>query len=314
MQAAASALMEELEVWAAEAILPAATRTATMDELGPEVATLYSSVLAPEAPSDWRKTPLCWLQAVDLLTGREWPVPAALVDTVYTVPSPHPRIFPRTTTGLGAGLTMGNAILQGALEILERHGVSRAHATPQFFDLHQIDPDSVRGALGSRVLNLVRAAGLLVGIWQVRASHDLPIYWCHVMESAGSSELAPLPAAGYGCDLTHDGALAKALMEACQARLTAISGAREDITRAAYPTSFDRDHLAAWRDQLQSPARARALARERAVDSAPLDAAIVALEREGARAVLVVPLHQDQMVGICVVRLVAPPLRSAPGL
>ena len=75
----------------------------------------------------------------------------------------------------------------------------------------------------------------------------LPIYWCHSWRTAQISEIVPLPAEGFGCDFTHDGALAKALMEACQARLAAISGAREDITRRSYPRDYDREHLAEWR-------------------------------------------------------------------
>lgn len=68
------------------------------------------------------------------------PVPLAVVDTVYTVPSPHPAIFPRTTTGLGAGTNLTRGIVHAGLEILERDAVARAHAMPHFFDRRRIKP------------------------------------------------------------------------------------------------------------------------------------------------------------------------------
>jgi ribosomal protein S12 methylthiotransferase accessory factor len=52
------------------------------------------------------------------------------------------------------------------------------------------------------------------------------------MESGRHPELAPLPADGSACHFSHGKALVGALLEACQGRLAAISGAREDITAA----------------------------------------------------------------------------------
>ena len=127
-----------------------------------------------------------------------------------------------------------------------------------------------------------------------------------------SSGVALLPAAGFGCDVSHDGALARALLEACQARLSAISGAREDITRRAYPATYDRDHLASWRQHLQNPARALRFEQETNPRAQALDDIVAALQSAGARAAIVVPLYEDDATGIRIVRVVAPPLRPAP--
>jgi ribosomal protein S12 methylthiotransferase accessory factor len=132
------------------------------------------------------------------------------------------------------------------------------------------------------------------------------------MEPGDGSELAPLPAAGFGCDGTHEGALTRALLEACQARLSAISGAREDITRRAYPASYDRDHLASWRQHLLNPARALRFEQDASPRDLSCEDLVEALKHAGARAALVVPLHEDAETGICIVRVVAPPLRPAP--
>jgi ribosomal protein S12 methylthiotransferase accessory factor len=255
---------------------------------------------------------LDWIEGWDLFTARVLPVPLSLVDTVYTLPSPHPEIFPRTTTGLGAGATMEQAIVHAALEILERDAVAAAGSVPHFFDRQQVDPDTVRAGTAGAVLDRIRQAGMLAGIWRVPAHHGLPVYWCHVMEPGDGSELAPLPAAGFACDGTHDGALARVLLEACQARLSAISGAREDITRRAYPDSYDRDHLASWRQHLRNPVRALRFEQEASPRDLACEDLVEALKCAGARAALVVPLYQDDETGICIVRVVAPPLRPAP--
>ena len=220
-------------------------------------------------------------------------------------------LLPRTTTGLAAGSTILQAIIHAGLEILERDAVAEAHRTPHFFDRSQIDGNSICVGLSAEILKRIAAAKLVVGIWRVPANHPLPVYWCHLMENDADQELVPLPAEGFGCDFTHDGALARALLEACQARLAAISGAREDITRRSYPRDYDREHLAEWRQYLASPARSTCLPEDagpRPVGGAMLDLLLDGLEAAGAQAAIVVPLFRDE-ARIDVIRMVAPPLR-----
>jgi ribosomal protein S12 methylthiotransferase accessory factor len=314
VQAAASGLMEALETWAAERIPQSRCRKASFDEMPERVCDHYAPWIRQGTSPDWRRLPLAWLDGWDLFSGGAVPTPAALVDTIYTIPSPHPYMFPRTTTGLGAGSTMARAIVKAATEVLERDAVSRAHAIPHFFDRWRIDEKSIRGGEAAEVLSCIDRAKLMVGIWRVPTNHALPVYWCHVMEREAFEELAPLPAQGFGCDASDDAALSKALLEACQVRLTAISGAREDVTRRVYPREFDRAQLAEWRQFLAGPARTIPLRAEGdlgsdIVSSASLDDVIEALCAAGAQAALVVPLFSDVQAGIHIVRLVAPPLR-----
>ena len=315
-QATASALMESMESWAGENIPPERLRSATAESLGASVRALYRPWLETDAPEVWDRRPMTWLDGWDLFTDRRMPVPSALVDTVYTLPSPHPVMFPRTTTGLGAGRTLTQAVVHAGLEILERDAISQAHRIPHFFDLHQISlPDDGSGPC-AYLLSLIRHAGLLCGIWQAPANHDLPVYWCHLMERGPPQELVPLPSEGFGCDWTHEGALIRAVLEACQARATAISGAREDVTRLHYPDFHDRPHLAEWREQLSSPWRLRIFPsgrlRSEASDAARLDRVLDSLRLAGASAAAVVPLLSSSENEVHVVRLVAPPLRLNP--
>jgi ribosomal protein S12 methylthiotransferase accessory factor len=310
-QAAAAALMEALETWAAESIPSDRSTEAPLASCAPVVQALYKECVIRDASADWDRVPLCWMTGWNLFTAAEIPVPTAMVDTAYTLPSPHPAVFPRTTTGLAAGSTILQAIVHAGLEILERDAVAQAHCTPHFFDRSQIDLDSIRVGLSAEILRRIDAAKLVVGIWRVPADHPLPVYWCHLMENDADQELVPLPAEGFGCDFTHDGALARALLEACQARLAAISGAREDITRRSYPRDYDREHLAEWRQHLASPARSVCLPAEagpKPVGATALDTLLGGLQAAGAKAAIVVPLFRDEF-GIDVIRMVAPPLR-----
>src|SRR5690606_24240694 len=146
--------------------------------------------------------------------GRVVPVPLPLVDTVYTLPSPHPVAFRRTTSGLAAGPTMLAAILHAGLELLERAGIAAAGRYPRTFPERRIHPATVSGPLAGAMLARLRSADLAAGIWLASGDHDLPVVRCQVIETEGHREIAPMPGEGFACDFTHDRAVAAALMEA----------------------------------------------------------------------------------------------------
>ncbi len=316
MDAAASALMETLECWAAERIAPERIKVASARDLGDEIRNLYAGCRVHGFDAGWDQLRLGWTGGYDLLTARVLPVPAALVDTIYTLPSPHPIAFPRSTRGLAAGPTMLAAIIHAALEVLERASVAGARRYPRSYPELRIDPARVDGPLSSRILADLKAADLAAGIWQVPGDHHLPVFRCQVIETEAHREIAPMPGEGFACDFTYDGALARALMEAAQARVTALAGAREDITRAAYPESYGRKDLDARRHAFLSQGGTVPLPVDRdapASGDAALGAVLDALKSAGGQAVLVVPLYSGQDPNLEIVRLVVPPLRDFIG-
>jgi ribosomal protein S12 methylthiotransferase accessory factor len=309
-QATISGIMEALEMWAGEHVPAGSVFSAPAAVLDDDVPPLYGPCRTDAG--SWEHVTLDWMMGYDLISSREVPVPVVLVDTCYTLPSPHPAIFPRTTTGMGAGQSLLQAFLHAALEILEKDAVASARRRPFFFDRWGVNIGSVDGIVSEPLVARIRSAGLLCGIWQVPASHDLPIYWCRIMEEADHRELAPLPADGFGCDFTHDGALTKALLEACQARAGAIAAAREDITRRLYPLQQDRGILDEWRAELLSPDNKRSYPSEQPPPrdgSTDRDKVVQALKTEGAMAALVVPLYRRSDPPVEVIRLVVPGLR-----
>jgi ribosomal protein S12 methylthiotransferase accessory factor len=313
VEAAASALMESLECWAAERIAPERIKVASARDLGEEIRDLYAGCRVHGFDAGWDRLRLGWTDGYDLLTARVLPVPLALVDTMYTLPSPHPVAFPRSTRGLAAGPTMLAAIIHAALEVLERASVAGAERYPRSYPELRIDAACVDGPLSSKVLARLEASDLAAGIWLIAGDHDLPVFRSQVIETENHREIAPMPGEGYACDFTHDRALARALMEAAQARVTALAGAREDITRASYPERYDRETLLARRRMFLSPGKTAVLPADRAEPdsgAAALSAVLEALRSAGGKAALVVPLFSGTDPDVAVVRLVVPPLRD----
>ena len=312
VEAAASALMEALESWAAENIAENLVTTARACDLPDEIRRLYSGYLTHGYDAGWEKLSLRWIEGYELFTSRSILVPLALVDTVYTYQSPHPVLFPRSTTGLAAGPNLLAALVHAACEVLERASIAESERRPRSLPARPIDPASVSGPQAKNVLARLSSCDLAAGIWQISTQHHLPVFRCHVMESNRHQEIAPLPGEGFGCDFTQDRALSKALMEAAQARVTALAGAREDIMRDAYPGRYDREQLATWRTNLSGSTNSASLAPDRDLppsgDSA-LTEIMSALCHAGAKAAIVVPLQRGNDPAFQVIRLVAPPLR-----
>jgi ribosomal protein S12 methylthiotransferase accessory factor len=304
-QAAISALMESLEGWSSERI-PAERvklgRFHSMDEHG------YWSHLV-DGPK--RDQELAWINGWDLFSSISVAVPLALVDTAYTLPSPHPKWLTRNTTGLAAGTSWRWAIEHACFEALERHARCQAMKIPHFFDRCQVDSRSVLVGTAGEIVARLLSAGCSVGIWSIPTEHGLPVYWCHVMECDVRGPLAAWPAEGFGCDRTHDRALSKALLEACQSRLGIISAAREDIAGHNYRYQ-DAAELSAWRRKLAIAGLPYPSSDGASLNSHLFSPLLDAFRREGAKAVIVVALFCDQTIPLHVVRVVTPPLDTDP--
>jgi ribosomal protein S12 methylthiotransferase accessory factor len=304
-QAAISAVMESLEGWASERIPIGRVERAEFRSMNGH--GFWSHL----ANGKERDETLFWIKGWDLLSSKEVKVPLALVDTAYTVPSPHPSWLPRNTTGLAAGTSWRGAIEHACFEALERHARCAAMKAPHFFDRYQVDSRSVATGAAGEIVGRLFSAGCALGIWSIPTEHGLPVYWCHVMESDRQAPLAPWPAEGFGCDRTHDRALTKALLEACQSRLGIISAAREDMAEHIYRYQDNRI-LSDWRRQLASLGFPYSPQDGTELEAGPLPLPVEALRRAGAKAVIVVALFSDETIPLHVVRIVAPPLETDP--
>ena len=313
--AKASALMEAIEAYHAEQIdLP--LRLGAYTDLHTRLRLVditrlprRVSVGAPE------HLPVLWVEGFDLLqAGPTW-VPFEMVSVDFTRPSPVAvPCFPASSNGLASGNHLLEAVSHAICEAVERDATrlwelqSRSEG-----EAARLDLDSVSDPRCARILEMFARAGVAVAVWDVTSDVGIACFTC-VIADANSDPMHPMyGAGGAGCHPDRAIALLRALTEAAQSRLTAISGARDDIDRAHYARSLSPEVLEHYNAVLATPGGRRPFA---AVPDWPADTfdADVSLELERLRAVgieqvVVVDLTRPEF-RISVVRVVIPGLEA----
>ncbi|MEM6665718.1 MAG: YcaO-like family protein, partial [Pseudomonadota bacterium] len=299
--AAIAATLEAIETAVGEHFAPGAVVDVTASQAG-VVPACYSPHLPDEGSAIPPDETLPWLWGVDLDTLEPEPVPAALVSTDYTLTSPHMSSpLARSTTGLGAGASLADALRHAILEVIEREATGDAMATIDFFELARFNPARDADAELAVLIDRLCADGFLIGAYRLPVAAPFQGAWVRVMEATHSPLGLPFPADGFSCRSTMGAAVRAALEEALQTRLSVIAGAREDITRRFYPR-HPPDNLQTLRDALSAPVPGG----ERVPRDQPAPAgsdALKALAGHGRRA-LAVPLLSDPDVPLHVVRII----------
>lgn len=312
--AAISAILESAESFFAERAGRFDTTLASAAALGLPHER-FALHLRQDAPADWRDRRTAWVSADDLLGGKAQFVPFELVHTAYVVPPcPTDGFFAATTTGLAVAFDEGDAVTHGVLECVERDALEHAQHMHGFFQRQRIDPATIDDAAVIELLDQLAAKGLLVGLWLAPSSVGLPVIWCHLME-AGPRETAilHLPAEGSAAAFDPAAAIIHAIHEAAQARLAAISGARDDVTRAFYPRHLDWEMIAAHQRLIAEGPRpidfATLSAGTPSGNMASLPHLLVRLQAGGWTSLLVVRLDTRPCGELAAVRVVIPELR-----
>lgn len=245
--AAAGALLETAELWAAETLVPGRLRWGSRLELDGRPEPAWSAQALGSAgtlvvPRLWSDSVRCaWRDAVELHSGRAVWVPA---QGVYCPPPDAAQLGPIsvawTSNGSGAHPDEARALLHALLEATERDQLARALPegwTEEGVKRRMLRPVALQRAAprAAALAKALRERGFDVYFFDVSASVRTP---GSVGLPVGAAVLVdreegPVPlAAGYACALGRDEALLKALLEAAQSRLTDIHGAREDVSPA----------------------------------------------------------------------------------
>lgn len=218
-----SAVMESLEVRAAEGFSPSGSIRTSADDLrvGYQVTDLDVHPLSLVDQS----TIVDWSRGHDLVSGDEAYVPTAAIGLRgWHEMRWQPPTFVRTSNGLAAGSCRDDAIVHALLELIERDAIAaRGHAEPVL-----ISPDEVCEDLDPRLLPLF-TSGFHV---QIELLKSLP--GTHAAACFLSSTDTFQWVGGTGCDTSRQGALRRAVLEAAQSRLSVISGLRDDISSSSY--------------------------------------------------------------------------------
>jgi ribosomal protein S12 methylthiotransferase accessory factor len=283
-----SALMESIELDHAESVAP--------------------SQHGPARPGDCaapgKGGAIDWCEGTNLLSGAATRVPHALVSMDYARPGPHPVA---TSNGLASGNDLTEAIVSGLCEAIERDALSRWSARPAH-ERHRaaIDPDTVTAPLGRRLLRAIRSAGLGIRLWSVGDDHGATVIACVLYELSPGPILGPLMGAGAHLDPVV--ALARAVTEAAQARVTLIAGARDDLTDADYATPGARrlHFLLEYAALGPAPRDWSSLeAQASGCQARDTDTLLAGMERAGAGEVACVRLS-DPALPIAVVKILVP--------
>ncbi|MFF4010636.1 YcaO-like family protein [Streptomyces sp. NPDC001717] len=215
-----SAVMEAIELWHTEQPLPA-------DEFGSyrEIVPGYPFSALPlrTDAAGLERVRLEWTAATGLIRGVRTLVPCDTVRRRAERLPWQPDILRATSTGLAAGNTLDEAALHGMYEVIERDTL---HTDDLADGRHRtlIDPASVKDPYCADLIARVLRAGAALELVHVANTYGVPVCTAYLW-----SEDYPLWAAGGGCHTDPHIALARAITEAAQSRLTCIAGTRDDL-------------------------------------------------------------------------------------
>jgi ribosomal protein S12 methylthiotransferase accessory factor len=219
--AAVSGAMESIELWHAEYAVPAAAYPRIPAR---EFALPYDLKDVQTAPGGLltTDTPLDWMDAVGMQTGRTVPLPVALVGlTAPYEQSWKPCGLRSGSNGLASGNCNAEAALHALYEVIERDAISQRDFNTVRID---IDPRSISDSTCASLLDRMYSAGATVRIFQLPNRFRVPCFGAEVW-----TEDFPVVALGWGAHLAAEVAASRALTEAAQSRLATIVGTREDL-------------------------------------------------------------------------------------
>jgi YcaO-like protein with predicted kinase domain len=304
--ARASALMEAIELWHAEHIDEARLRWDTWARLRRSAPTLDLDQVATRGPIAI-DAPMLWIEGRCLFTRAPTWVPFGLV-SLGDMPVggvPTSPLAP-STTGLASGNHVLEATAHALCEIIERH--CEVAWVSEGGD--RVDPNSVSQGIAASVLASMREAGVYTCIWDCTSpTIGVPTYACEVMDPPDAGRRRLLGSYnGSGSHLSAEVALARAITEAAQSRLTYIAGSRDDILRAGYASSHNATiHDLKWRDLRAATELKRfdPTSLATATFGEDIERLLLSVERIGVKQAIVVDLTRRD-VGVPVVKAIVP--------
>ena len=234
-----SGIMESIEVFHAEQRRPLPTARRVF-ECKRNPAFISAELLTLRADGDLsRDRSIPWIKGVDLFDHHPKWIPAELFDLDFCRRAAAP-IFLASSNGLASGNTRTEALVHGLCEVIERDQTSfwfseQDHLDPKMS--RRVIIDSIKDPVCQGLLEKCLGAELEIFIWYITINIDIPVFVCTIADQHNNTPF-PQQATGYGCHPIATIALARAISEAAQSRLTHISGLREDLTWSRYREEF----------------------------------------------------------------------------
>lgn len=245
VSALVSAAMEAAEVAIAER-LPAAHLTASLEGIRADGVPLLDlqRVTRCRARDIDGKAPRAFVPGWDLMAGAAVAVPFELVGLDHTE-LPERDAFDRSSDGLASGNRLGEAVLRGLHELIERDAIALMELLPdRVLTVLRRPPAWFGDPWLVEAVGRLDAAGVDVALFDATSDIAVPVAAALLTPRAMERRPGAIEAGlciGYGSDATIGGAAVRAVLEACQARVTAIAGARDDIGADRYRPVTDGD-------------------------------------------------------------------------
>lgn len=210
----------------------------------------------------------------------------------------NPPVFFESTNGLASGNTRVEAAIHALCEVIERDAMTAALAGGGEMGV-RVDPRTSGSAEARELCELIERADVTLEVRLVPSPTGLPCFLAWV-----ASFEYPAAMYGFGCHLSPDIALTRAVSEAAQARLAYISGARDDLrddfghVDAARLESARTAPAADIADLLREPVRHDSLVGD-------LEYVVRQAATAFSHPPVVVDLTRDE-IGVPVVKVVAP--------
>jgi YcaO-like protein with predicted kinase domain len=251
-QAMASALMEAIEGFHAEEV--GEGRRARYRDLGGDRSVIHPATLSTTGRPFDPGAAITWLEGFDLLRQEPCWVPAEIVHTDYT--QPLDGFFLAGSNGLASGNHLIEAISSAVCELVERDAVALWSAAGisaragRALDIASVDDPDCR-TLMSKYDN----AGIDVRIWNVTTDIGIATFICDIRDRSIDEPRRLRYFHGAGCHPDRSIALARALSEAAQTRLTYIAGVRDDLSALEYEEPAGAEIVDALLDALRQECR-----------------------------------------------------------
>jgi ribosomal protein S12 methylthiotransferase accessory factor len=241
--ARASGLMESVENYHAEHIvLP--LKLCSYEELRYNDRVVDASQLPrPRRGLFDPNQPLLWIEGHDLLQRDAVWLPYEAVHTNYTLTyRTGTNSFVASSNGLASGNHLLEAISHGICEVVERDAATLwSFQSEHVRGATRVDLATVDDPFCRAVLEKFDRADVAVAAWETTSDIGIPAFRCTIVDRSDSRMDGLYPAGGSGCHPARHIALLRALTEAAQTRLTAISGSRDDAYRRTYERFGDPD-------------------------------------------------------------------------
>ncbi|MEM9224084.1 MAG: YcaO-like family protein [Pseudomonadota bacterium] len=312
--AKASAVMEATEIWHAENLTLDCLRS-TRAQIRDIAHIDPSPYVRPGFTGKINGEELVWASSRDLETGATVLVPRDIADLDFTRPAEPPWLM-RNTNGLAGGNTEAEALSSALAEVIER----ACRAAYWRLDnpgraARRLDPELVASdsAAIAGLVEAVIGADLNLDLFDLTNSLEVTTIRA-VIYDCSAHRPTQRPAEGHGTHLDPVTAVVRALTEAAQARITYISGNRDDLDPGHFGTwNLSNLSLAVDR-QMDFAAGRRGLDLTDQSGETPESDVSLLMERvvdAGLGPVLALDLSHAA-IGIPVVKVIAPRLQARP--